>query len=351
MKKLVVKILNLFIQKAKKSKLIQSLFESPIDLNKFVVFGKFVDSNNISHNLHSGFRSKIKPGWENYVKCHGKGFDTSDDAIKANFESGRHSLDRLNPIINSFGRKIETSTILEIGCHFGAVSYLFAELGAKKVFASDFSGYKASAVDKNETSEKILNDIDNDLKTAREKLRLYYKRSENVEFYNDDICKSKLPEKNFDLIVSFDVLEHLSNPAKAFENISSLLKKDGIAIHEYNPFFSLNGGHSACTLDFPWGHVRLSEKDFERYISEIRPSEEILAKSFYYEGLNRMCLYDLYKYSYDNGLKILSVIQFTKEQHVRSLNGEIFEQCKAVYPNITLADLVSPKIIVVHQRI
>ena len=67
-----------------------------------------------------------------------------------------------------------------------------------------------------------------------------------------------------------------------------ILKPGGYSFHEYNPFFSFNGGHSLCTLDFMWGHVRLSSIDFPKYLKQFRPFEYDLAMRFYKENLNRM---------------------------------------------------------------
>ena len=65
-----------------------------------------------------------------------------------------------------------------------------------------------------------------------------------------------------------------------------------------NPFFSFNGGHSLCTLDFMWGHVRLSETEFERYLIQFRPKENKVAMKFYRNNLNRMTLKKLNTASY-----------------------------------------------------
>ena len=51
-----------------------------------------------------------------------------------------------------------------------------------------------------------------------------------------------------------------------------------------------------CTLDFMWGHVRLSTKDFQKYIKQFRPFEYDLAIRFYNENLNRMTSTQLKQY-------------------------------------------------------
>lgn len=348
---MIYKIINYLVKKLKKSHYVQSLFFAPINLKSMPVFGTFTDSFGNSFKLYSGFRTKLKPDWKSFVENQGKKFQTSIDFFQNNKKDCQLSLNRIIPIAHSFSKVIENSSILELGCHIGGISYLLADMGAKEVYATDFAGYKASASDSNNNSEKVLNEIDNELNNARCEYGKLFKNSSSVKFFNDDICNTKLPESHFDLIISFDVLEHLSSPEKAFANISRILKDDGIAIHDYNPFFSLNGGHSACTLDFPWGHTRLSEADFSRYIKENRPDEENLDISFYKNGLNRMTINKLIKISKENNLEILSLIQFTKEQHIGLLNDEVFSQSKKIYTDITVADLVTPRIIVVLKRI
>lgn len=348
---MIKKTINYFVKKLKKSHYVQSLIFAPINLKSLSIFGSFKDSYGNNFNLYSGFRSKLKPDWKLFVDNQGKKFQTSSEYFSNNKKDSLLALNRIIPFANAYSKNINGSNILELGCHFGGVSYCLAEMGAKEVYATDFAGYKANAADSGNNSEKVLNEIDADLNTARKEYGNLFQNSKSVKFLNDDICDSKLPDSHFDLICSFDVLEHISNPAKAFANISRILKDDGIAVHEYNPFFSLNGGHSACTLDFPWGHTRLSENDFERYLKEIRPNEETIGMSFYKNGLNRMSIQSLYKHSFENNLEVLALVQFTKEQHVGLLNNEIFKQAKNIYPEITVADLVTPRIIVIHRKI
>jgi SAM-dependent methyltransferase len=99
-----------------------------------------------------------------------------------------------------------------------------------------------------------------------------------------------LEPDSFDAIVSFEVLEHLRRPAAAFAAMRGLLRPGGVAYHDYNPFFSLFGGHSLCTHDFPWGHARLDHGDVERYLAERRPEAAAQTLRFFDESLNRMTL-------------------------------------------------------------
>jgi 2-polyprenyl-3-methyl-5-hydroxy-6-metoxy-1,4-benzoquinol methylase len=351
MSRIVNKIAKFAIGKAKKSKLIQSLFEAPIDVNSLSKKGEFIDSLGTKHVLYNELRSKIKPGWEGIYKQTTANFNSSPEYIENVSRNGKIALERITPIINTFSTGIKDKSVLEIGCHYGGLTFALAENEAAKITGTDYSGYKASAVDRSHDAEKPSENIDAQLTEIRQKVSKLYNYKNKVNFYDDDITNSKLPSSEYDLILSFDVLEHINNPQKAFETIHQILKPGGIAIHEYNPFFSLNGGHSACTMDFLWGHTRLSDADFSRYLKEIRPAEFEKSISFYAEGLNRMCLSDLEKFSNVAGLKIVSLFQITKEQHIRMMSEQIYKETKANYPNITVSDLVAPKIIVVQQKI
>ena len=67
MKKFLALTIKYFIDKAKRSRFVQNLFEAPFDLQKFKKFGEFQDSLGNKYELLNGFRSKIKPGWENML--------------------------------------------------------------------------------------------------------------------------------------------------------------------------------------------------------------------------------------------------------------------------------------------
>jgi hypothetical protein len=128
------------------------------------------------------------------------------------------------------------------------------------------------------------------------------------------------------------------------------LKPGGIAIHEYNPFFGLNGGHSPCTLDFPWAHAALDAKDFERYCNELQPERKEKALSFYYNGLNRMTLFDMHQYSKKAGFTIDAFLPYTKEQQVYLMNRQTLQQVLKNYPTATISDLLTPRVLVVFKK-
>lgn len=343
------KILQFAIAKAKKSKLIQSIFEKPIDLKALTVKGTFTDSFGNKHTLYNGLRSKIKPNWESYFQTQTKKAEVTAALAQSIVQNSQREVERIEPLINVFAGGIENKTIAEIGCHAGGVTHSFAQKGAKRVIGTDYIEYKVSSSTANETTE-MSQEVDEYLQALRNEVAQNFTKAQNVTFRNDDICNSGLPESEFDLICSWDVLEHIHEPELAFHNIFKILKAGGISIHEYNPFFGLNGGHSPCTLDFPWAHIALNEKDFERYCDEIQPDKKEKALSFYNHGMNRMTIKDLKTFVSNAGLELVAFLPYTKEQHVGLVSAQTLALVQKHYPSATIEDLISPRIVIVLKK-
>lgn len=351
MEKFTTSIVKMVIDKAKRNKFIQNVFESPFNFENFESMGSFTDTKGNKHLLFDGLRSKIKPGWENISKVPIHAQSISAARLSKYQSEGRILANKILPLLNTMGKKMEDATILEFGCNSGAASLAMADLGAKKVVASDFSGYKVKAVNKEKGVDDVqLNKVNGYLQGLRDNLQLLFENRDKVEFKDDDICNTQLTPNSFDLICSWEVLEHIHDPAKAFKGIANLLKDDGITIHYYNPFFCINGGHGMCTLDFLWGHVRLNEQDFSNYMEEFRPDDKVKAMSFFRDGVNRMTHADLMNHMEDAGLDVVDVIPYSKEQHLRMINHDMLQQCQANYPNLKIIDLVTPEFVIIARK-
>ena len=100
-----------------------------------------------------------------------------------------------------------SSRILDAGCGIGLNSFL---LGRK--------GFTVVGVDSDK--EKIY--------SAKHMLANFHKLS--VQFKLGNLLDLKSENKNFDCVVCFEVLEHIENDKKALEEISKVLKQNGILI-------------------------------------------------------------------------------------------------------------------------
>lgn len=339
------KLISYGLAKAKKSRVVLNLFEKPINLSSFPVTGSFTDRHGNQFTLREGLRSRIKPGWQSYFEhsYNTRSFDKKMAEQQAS--NGRRAVEKIESLINCFAGGVSQKSVLEIGCNSGAATYAFSEKGASKVVGTDFVEYKT-------TSDNNVHDsvVDNYLSQVRDLVKQCFKPGCQVQFRDDDICNSSLPDNTFDLVCSWDVLEHIHDPLAAFKHINRIMKKGGVAIHTYNPFFNINGGHSPCTLDFPWAHVMLDEADFLRYNSEIQPQRKDKSLSFYRNGLNRMSIKDMRQMMEEAGLQVEVVIPYIKEQYWKMVDARTLECARRNYPKITMEDLIASLVIVVARK-
>lgn len=100
---------------------------------------------------------------------------------------------------------IKNKKVLDIACGTGYGSKLMAEAGAEKVVGGDI---EEGAI--------------------REAQAL--KRIDNLDFLVVNAMKMPFAEKEFDIVVSFETIEHLSNPEKFIKEIARVLKSGGYLI-------------------------------------------------------------------------------------------------------------------------
>lgn len=139
----------------------------------------------------------------NYKKVYNKDYFSGKNSFFWRLGYGRFASFYFNNMFNplfKYTDKINAGKVLDVGCAYGFMLQRFPVSFQK--FGIDVSEY---AID-----------------VAR-------KRSPSVA-YNVGSAENKLPFKEdfFDIILFNDVIEHLENPPLALENISKVLKKNGI---------------------------------------------------------------------------------------------------------------------------
>ena len=140
--------------------------------------------------------------------------DFYDDGIKNNFCQRywhRKRFELVEEMIESAEAK---SAILDLGCHGGTLTNHIAGFTKSKVCGVDIS--------------------ENAIKYARG-------RYPNIEFKVADLNNGiPYPDKTFDLVTCFDVLEHVVNPSALLKEIKRVLKNNGsfiIDIPNETPLF------------------------------------------------------------------------------------------------------------------
>ncbi len=162
-----------------------------------------------------------------------------------------------------------------------------------------------------------------------------------VSWHHDDVTASCFGGAAFDLIFSWATLEHVLDPEAALREMYRILEPGGWAVHEYNPFFALDGGHSLCTLDIPWGHVRLDAEDFAAYVDRYHGADAPAALSFYRAGLNRMTIADLADHVRSAGFELAALVPRARTEDLLLLDGTMLTQARRQYPRVTVNDLAS----------
>jgi O-antigen biosynthesis protein len=78
------------------------------------------------------------------------------------------------------------------------------------------------------TAERVTG-IDIDDETV-ESARAHYARLANVDFRTGDAHSIDIPDASIDLVVAFEMIEHVTDPAQVLSEISRVLRSDGIMI-------------------------------------------------------------------------------------------------------------------------
>jgi SAM-dependent methyltransferase len=310
----------------------------------------FVDANGVEHPLDPTLRDRLKPSWR--VMCDPVAVvaPPSDDELRRRARKAATSVTEMERALGVVAGASLTGRVLEIGCYDGAVAFEMARRPGTQVVASDLARYYVIQRP-GQPDDAAVGAQQGTLARLRERAREVAGAAPGaVEFIEDDITASSLEPVSFDLITSFEVLEHVRQPPAAFASMARLLRPGGLLYHDFNPFFSTNGGHSLVTLDLPWGHARLAAPDVERYLREIRPGEVDQALRFYRESLNRMTLADLRAAVAGANLELLALVPWFDRALLPAVPPQALEEVRLNYPTATIDDLLGTFVTVIARR-
>jgi SAM-dependent methyltransferase len=310
----------------------------------------FTDRHGIEHHLDPGHRDKLKPNWRAMCDPVEAAAPPTDQTLRDRLRKAAKSVAEVQRVLALTAGAEVTGRILEIGCYDGSAAYELSRMPGTSVVASDLARYYV-VQRPGEPEEAAIAAEEGSLARLRERVRVISDRpAGSVTFIEDDITVSRLEPDSFDLILSFEVLEHLQRPLDAFAAIARLLRPGGLVYHDYNPFISVNGGHSLVTLDLPWGHARFDPDDVARYLHEIRPNEAEQALRFYRDSLNRMTLADLRVAIAAADLDPLAIIPWYQRSLLADATPQVLSEVQDTYPTATHDDLLATFVAVVARR-
>jgi SAM-dependent methyltransferase len=161
------------------------------------------------------------------------------------------------------------------------------------------------------------------------------------ELHEGSSQQLSFPDNTFDLIYSSSVLEHIHDLGSAMSEMARVLKPGGVMIHDALFYFAPSGGHASCTLDFPWGHARLTPSEFKRYLRQVRPYEYDYACGMHDVLFNRppQSLAEVRRHCISAGLHFLSWKEYWLQDHLP--DSSICKQVAMVYPTAGIEDLAS----------
>ena len=337
------------VRRAVKAELAAALRPTPAPQAREVA-AVFIDAHGVEHRLDPALRDRLKPSWRVMCDPVAVAAPPSDEDLVRRARKAATSVGEMERALDIVAGAALKGRVLEIGCYDGAVAFEIARRPGTQVVASDLARYyvvqrPGDPADTAVEAQQVA------LASLRERAGTAAGAAPGtVEFIEDDITASGLEPASFDVIASFEVLEHVQQPEVAFASMARLLRPGGLMYHDYNPFFSSNGGHSLVTLDVPWGHARLGPPDVERYLREIRPAEAEQALRFYRESLNRMTLADLRAAVAGANLELLALVPWFDRSLLPGVPPDAVDEVRRNYPTATLDDLLATFVTVVARR-
>jgi SAM-dependent methyltransferase len=159
---------------------------------------------------------------------------------RSEFDRYRHGqIDKILAAAEKYGVGICDKLVVDMGCNDGSITGGYLERGAREVIGIDID--------------------DAAIHWAQE-----HRSSQNISFFLSSTASLPLADDLIDVIICYDVFEHVSEPAAMLEECYRVLKPGGKMIigtwgwhHPFAP-------HLWSTMPVPWAHVFFSERTMLR---------------------------------------------------------------------------------------
>jgi len=155
---------------------------------------------------------------------------------------------------------VKVKRVLDAGCGVGYGAALMAEFGAREIVAIDIDGESIEA--------------------ARQTYVF-----PNVTFHIDDSETLNTVTGEFDVVCSFENIEHLLNPDHFLSRVTELLRDDGVLIcsttDPRGPYCKCQNGRTANPYHVNEWHAREFEGLLHRYFGDIDMRQQVQALSAY----------------------------------------------------------------------
>lgn len=174
---------------------------------------------------------------EKFIHTHIMSYEFHKDRNKY-FELQRKNSEKyILPFIEQRKTVSADTRVLEVGCRDGGVLYPFLQKGAQ------ITGVDLAEAMLNDAKKRYANAI----------------AAEKAEFRHTDIHDYQ-PERQFDIIILKDVIEHVYGHDKLIKKLRSLMNDEGVIYFGYPPWMNPFGGHQQVAENqfiskFPYIHI------------------------------------------------------------------------------------------------
>jgi len=328
---------------------------------KLIIAGKKFEVNNKKYLLNI-----LNPTSKNT-----KYFDPPPKGKITNLQIGRILLQvhQIIFLVNNLGFSFKNKTFLDVGCGNGMIPRLISSLtkikysygidpyldGEHKTSWPKLDHYKVFLKIIKLIKNKKFIDYKNYSKFLKyenfslrpEKQKIIYKKNYKYDFKKLSGLEITKLKKKFDIIY-FKSIEHFNNWDLLFRNLKNSTNRKGILIFKHRSFFSYLGAHRYASIGIPWGHLLLSETEYERYIKKFHKNRYSNMKEFYYKGLKypRSSVSDLMKFAskYSFRLKFISIEppHYNKKttKYLNDVNN-IWESINKNFPKVPSEEILS----------
>ncbi|MHA6204601.1 class I SAM-dependent methyltransferase [Dyella soli] len=136
----------------------------------------------------------------------------------------------------------------------------------------------------------------------------------SLEFHAGDAMNLVYKNAAFDLVVSFNALEHIPDPSRAVAEIIRVLKPGGLAYLTFDPIWSCDtGSHFFHRVPTPWEHLLVPQDEYALRMREAGSNDEEVGD--FLHAMNKVRL-DTFRRIFKTGLSQVKVLSYQEWQGV-----------------------------------